>query len=118
VSAGECVHRPDRSVSQQRSRKLTRARLQITNGYLKGGASRVYIASRDEKALKQSADEFNKQGYEGKCIPLVANLATFEGVTKLAEELEKREKRASSLSPPRRPAALPALAVERLMEKG
>ncbi|TNY23146.1 short chain dehydrogenase/reductase family [Rhodotorula diobovata] len=64
----------------------------ITNGYLKAGASRVYIASRDEKALKQAADEFNKQGYEGKCIPLVANLATYDGVNQLAEELKKREK--------------------------
>ncbi|GAA6050890.1 hypothetical protein JCM3770_005759 [Rhodotorula araucariae] len=64
----------------------------ITNGYLQAGAARVYIASRDEKSLKQAADEFNKQGYQGKCVPLVANLATYEGVTKLVEELEKREK--------------------------
>ncbi|GJN94399.1 hypothetical protein Rhopal_007479-T1 [Rhodotorula paludigena] len=64
----------------------------ITNGYLRAGASRVYIASRDEKSLKQAADDFNSKGYEGKCIPLTANLATYEGVENLVKELEKREK--------------------------
>ncbi|GAA6039161.1 hypothetical protein JCM8097_000442 [Rhodosporidiobolus ruineniae] len=64
----------------------------ITNGYMRAGAARVYIASRDEKSLQQAADEFNKKGYEGKCIPLAANLATLEGCEGLAKELEKREK--------------------------
>jgi NAD(P)-dependent dehydrogenase (short-subunit alcohol dehydrogenase family) len=59
---------------------------------MRGGASRVYIASRDEKSLKESADEFNSKGYEGKCIPLAANLQTLEGCEALAKELEKREK--------------------------
>ncbi|GAA5905231.1 hypothetical protein JCM6882_003722 [Rhodosporidiobolus microsporus] len=64
----------------------------ITNGFMRGGASKVYIASRDEKSLKKAADEFNAKGYEGKCVPLVANLATLEGCESLAKELEKREK--------------------------
>ncbi|BGO95702.1 hypothetical protein NBRC10512_007400 [Rhodotorula toruloides] len=64
----------------------------ITNGYMRAGAARVYIASRDEKSLKQAADEFNAQGYPGKCVPLVANLATYDGVVGLVAELEKREK--------------------------
>ncbi|GAA6013101.1 hypothetical protein JCM10207_006172 [Rhodosporidiobolus poonsookiae] len=64
----------------------------ITNSFLQCGAARVYIASRDEKSLKKSAEEFNAKGYEGKCIPLVANLATLEGCEALAKELEKREK--------------------------
>lgn len=59
---------------------------------MRAGAARVYIASRDEKSLKQAADEFNAQGYPGKCVPLVANLATYDGVVGLVAELEKREK--------------------------
>lgn len=65
---------------------------QITNGYMRGGAARVYIASRDEKSLKEAADEFNSKGYPGKCVPLTANLASYEGVIGLVQELEKREK--------------------------
>ncbi|KWU45484.1 short chain dehydrogenase/reductase family [Rhodotorula sp. JG-1b] len=64
----------------------------ITNGYMRGGAARVYIASRDEKSLKEAADEFNSKGYPGKCVPLTANLASYEGVIGLVQELEKREK--------------------------
>jgi shikimate 5-dehydrogenase len=63
---------------------------------MRAGAARVYIASRDEKSLKQAADEFNSQGYPGKCVPLVANLATYDGVVGLVAELEKREKCASA----------------------
>jgi NAD(P)-dependent dehydrogenase (short-subunit alcohol dehydrogenase family) len=71
---------------------------QITNGYMRGGAARVYIASRDEKSLKEAADEFNSKGYPGKCVPLTANLASYEGVIGLVQELEKREKCKSELS--------------------
>lgn len=80
------------------------ANRKITNGYMRGGAARVYMASRDEKSLKQAADEFNSKGYPGKCIPLTANLATYEGVTGLVAELEKREKCELSSSAPRRNA--------------
>lgn len=59
---------------------------------MRAGAARVYIASRDEKSLMESADDFNSKGYEGKCIPLAANLQTLEGCEALAKELEKREK--------------------------
>ncbi|GAA5820878.1 hypothetical protein JCM11251_001857 [Rhodosporidiobolus azoricus] len=64
----------------------------ITNGYMRAGAAKVYIASRDEKSLKEAANDFNSKGYEGKCVPLVANLATLEGCEALAKEVEKREK--------------------------
>lgn len=52
----------------------------------------MYIASRDEKSLKKAAEEFNSKGFPGKCIPLTANLATYDGVMGLVNELEKREK--------------------------
>lgn len=58
----------------------------------------MYIASRDEKSLKEAADEFNSKGYPGKCVPLTANLASYEGVIGLVQELEKREKCESELS--------------------
>lgn len=59
---------------------------------MRAGAARVYIASRDEKSLKEAADEFNSKGYPGKCVPLTANLASYDGVIGLVQELEKREK--------------------------
>ncbi|GAA5872278.1 hypothetical protein JCM1840_004114 [Sporobolomyces johnsonii] len=65
----------------------------ISEGFMKAGAARVYIASRDLKSLQAAADEMNNlPGIEGKCIPLVADLAKYEGVLGLAEELNKREK--------------------------
>ncbi|GAA5972835.1 hypothetical protein JCM11641_003963 [Rhodosporidiobolus odoratus] len=64
----------------------------ITNGFLRAGASKVYIASRDETSLKHAAKEFNSKGFEGVCVPLVADLATLEGCEGLVKELERREK--------------------------
>lgn len=69
----------------------------ISEGFVKAGAAKVYIASRDMKSLQAAADEMNKlPGVKGNpCVPIVADLAKFEGVEGLVKELEKREKRES-----------------------
>lgn len=63
----------------------------ISNGFVKAGA-RVYIASRNAKTLQQAADEMNAMG-PGSCVPIAADLSTYEGVEHLVEQFGKKEKR-------------------------
>jgi hypothetical protein len=48
-------------------------RAQIATGYVQNGA-KVYISSRTQSALKETADKLNKLG-KGECIPIVADLS-------------------------------------------
>jgi len=71
----------------------------ISEGFVKAGAAKVYIASRDMKSLQAAAEEMNKlPGVKGNpCVPIAADLAKLEGVEGLVKELEKREKHVNVL---------------------
>lgn len=60
----------------------------ITEGFLGAGAARVYIASRDEAELAAAAHELSR---DGRCIAVVANLATEAGCNALSQEIASRE---------------------------
>jgi NAD(P)-dependent dehydrogenase (short-subunit alcohol dehydrogenase family) len=60
----------------------------IAEGFIAAGAARVYIASRDEDELVKAAAEIAP---DGRCVALVANLATEAGCLKLAHDLAERE---------------------------
>ncbi len=60
----------------------------IVEGFLEAGAAKVYIASRDEAALKETADELASIGT---VIPVTADLASVEGCRALAEAMKAQE---------------------------
>ncbi|GAA6059576.1 hypothetical protein JCM10212_000632 [Sporobolomyces blumeae] len=66
----------------------------ISEGFVKGGAKRVYIASRDKASLEAAAKEMNSlPGVHGEpCVAIAADLAKYEGVESLVAEISKREK--------------------------
>lgn len=64
--------------------------VQITTGYVAAGC-KVYIASRDKKALDETAKELNAQG-PGECIALPCDLSKYDAIEQLVAELSKREK--------------------------
>src|SRR5690242_16776539 len=61
--------------------------LMIARGFVEAGA-KVYISSRKKEVCDQVADELSSVG---QCISLPADLSTNEGLSKLVEELSKRE---------------------------
>ncbi|GAA5833146.1 hypothetical protein JCM3766R1_001417 [Sporobolomyces carnicolor] len=71
----------------------------ISEGYVKAGAAKVYISSRDAKSLEAAANEMNKlPGVNGNpCVAIAADLATLEGVESLVKEIAKREKHVNVL---------------------
>ncbi|GAA5906044.1 uncharacterized protein JCM6883_002533 [Sporobolomyces salmoneus] len=71
----------------------------ISEGFVKAGAAKVYISSRDQKSLQQSADEMNKlPGVSGNpCVAIAADLSKADGVKSLVAEIEKREKHVNVL---------------------
>ncbi|GAA6013697.1 hypothetical protein JCM11491_005062 [Sporobolomyces phaffii] len=71
----------------------------ISEGFVKAGAKRVYIASRDAKSLQAAADEMNRlPGVSGNpCVAIPADLAKLDGVEGLVKELEKREQHVNVL---------------------
>lgn len=90
-------YRPEALTLRKRPRVLFPSRLvlQISEGYVKAGAAKVYISSRDAKSLEAAANEMNKlPGVNGNpCVAIAADLATLEGVESLVKEIAKREKR-------------------------
>ena len=62
----------------------------IAQAFLDAAAERVYIASRDEAALAQTAEELDANG---RCVALPANLSSEAGCRALADELAGRESR-------------------------
>jgi len=62
----------------------------IATGFVKNGA-KVYITSRSTKDCDMTANELTGLG-PGTCIPLPANLQSFQEVERLVKELSKREK--------------------------
>lgn len=62
----------------------------IAEGFIAAGAARVYIASRDEDELVKAAAEIAP---DGRCVALVANLATEVGCTELAGDIAEREQK-------------------------
>jgi NAD(P)-dependent dehydrogenase (short-subunit alcohol dehydrogenase family) len=60
----------------------------ITHALVSAGA-KVYIASRKLESCKKAAESF--EGFPGSCIPFAADLATEEGVNKLARFIESQE---------------------------
>ncbi|KAI5476941.1 NAD-binding protein [Pseudohyphozyma bogoriensis] len=62
----------------------------IARGFVEAGA-KVYIASRDARSLEEIAQELTKTG-PGECFAIAADLSQYDGVEKLVEELQKREK--------------------------
>ncbi|GAA5872279.1 hypothetical protein JCM16303_001040 [Sporobolomyces ruberrimus] len=71
----------------------------ISEGFVKAGAAKVYIASRDVKSLEAAANEMNKlPGVKGNpCVAIPTDLSKYEGVEGLVKELEKREKHVNVL---------------------
>lgn len=71
----------------------------ISEGFVKAGARRVYIASRDAKSLQAAANEMNSlPGVRGEvCVAIATDLAKYEGVEALVAELQKREKHVNVL---------------------
>ncbi|KAK0456652.1 NAD-P-binding protein [Armillaria borealis] len=61
----------------------------IATGFIRNGA-KVYISSRSAKSCEETAVELNAFG-PGKCIPLPANLAQYEEVERLANDLAAKE---------------------------
>ncbi|KAI7859341.1 hypothetical protein BDC45DRAFT_553710 [Circinella umbellata] len=61
----------------------------IATGFVGGGA-KVYITSRSADACDKVAKELNERG-PGQCIPIPADLQSYEEVQRLASELGKRE---------------------------
>ena len=62
----------------------------IVEGFLNAGAAKVYIASRDEAALSETAADLASLG---EVIPIVANLGNVAGCKALADEMASREAR-------------------------
>ena len=63
----------------------------IATEFVAAGAH-VYIASREEKAVKATAEELNRTG-KGRCDWIAADLSTEAGVDHVVAELTKKEKR-------------------------
>ncbi|KAF1848870.1 NAD(P)-binding protein [Cucurbitaria berberidis CBS 394.84] len=61
----------------------------ISEGFVQNGAT-VYVSSRDAKACEQACKELNALG-KGKADYITADLYKEEDLTKIAEELKKRE---------------------------
>jgi short-subunit dehydrogenase len=66
----------------------------ISEGFIQNGA-KVYISSRDAKACEQACQELNALG-KGKADYIQADFYKEEAITKVAEELKKREGSAST----------------------
>lgn len=79
------------TISKLRKRMVCPCFTQIASGFVQNGAT-VYISSRTESKLKETADKLNKLG-KGKCIPIAGDLSEYDGCVKLAEEIGKREQR-------------------------
>ncbi|KZV60186.1 rhamnolipids biosynthesis 3-oxoacyl-reductase [Peniophora sp. CONT] len=61
----------------------------IATAYVQNGA-KVYISSRKEKQLKETADSLNKLG-PGSCYYVVADLSNKAGCDKLVDEIKAKE---------------------------
>lgn len=68
---------------------------------LLGGASKVFITSRKEKACMAAVEKLNKtakrNGKKGSAEAIVSDLSTFKGCKKLLEEFSKRQSKCHSL---------------------
>ncbi|PHR55547.1 MAG: 3-oxoacyl-ACP reductase [Robiginitomaculum sp.] len=62
----------------------------MAEGFIRAGASKVYIASRNQTVLEQAAAELSD---DGRCIPIAADLSTHDGIAKLVSELSAREEK-------------------------
>jgi len=62
---------------------------QIATGFVQNGA-KVYISSRSAKECERTAKELNELG-PGSCIPLPADMQKLSDVSRLVDELSKRE---------------------------
>lgn len=67
----------------------------ISEGFVRNGA-RVYISSRDKAACDKAAEELNALG-QGSAVAIPADFYKEEDCKRLAEELGRREKSASSV---------------------
>jgi len=64
--------------------------LMIATGFLEAGAARVYIASRKVDELEHAAAKLADMG-TGDCVPLVADLSTFEACQALGQAVTEAE---------------------------
>ncbi|RDX52529.1 NAD-P-binding protein [Lentinus brumalis] len=63
----------------------------IASAYVQNGA-KVYIASRNEKQLRETCETLNKQGHQaGSCHYLVADIGAKAGCDALANQIKERE---------------------------
>jgi len=64
--------------------------LMIANGFLEAGAARVYIASRKADELAAAAEQLASVG-TGQCVPMTADLSTFEECQALGQAVMEAE---------------------------